>query len=479
VNKLIRCALLWFLALSISGCSGGKGDDSGSGTDTPSPDGYLVGAHYYLWFPQKFHEGFLRNKLSPAQEPELGIYDSTSTAVVQQHISWAAQYGISFFTLLWNPKSSAFNHVVADTFLQARNLGDIRFCIFYNTGELASSRGGITVIDQAAQERFFSDLDYFADNLFSHPQHLRIGARPVLILYVTRTLTGDYAAMIRAAREHMRTRGIEIFLLADEIFWDVTTHREGPDPAPYITQDPQAERVALFDAIFAYNMYEGNRASQGGYGADSSYIGDIEALYRRYQRTLPPSGALIPYVMPGYNDRGVRPAVDHFAIPREYSLGAGEGSFFDAFAQRLVFPFVNDSIPMVLITSWNEWSEDTAIEPAAEAPFTAEDQSSSGSFFTQGYRYSGHGLAYLEAVRRSFVAASGRVTDRAGRPQSGIKVQAWQAGHIAAAARSNSEGRYTLSSRFLKPGPADITVGHARQRAAVTIPRYDLDLQTP
>jgi hypothetical protein len=58
---------------------------------------------------------------------------------------------------------------------------------------------------------------------------------------------------------------------------------------------------------------------------------------------------------------------------------------------------------MMLITSWNEWNEDTAVEPVALAPATASDASDSGNDYTLGSgtqgavcvisRSSGRGLA--------------------------------------------------------------------------------------
>ena len=50
-----------------------------------------------------------------------------------------------------------------------------------------------------------------------------------------------------------------------------------------------------------------------------------------------------------------------------------------------------------MITSWNEWNEDTAIEPVAAAPATTNDRR--GGFFTQGYPYEGYGTTYLDIVR--------------------------------------------------------------------------------
>ena len=66
-------------------------------------------------------------------------------------------------------------------------------------------------------------------------------------------------------------------------------------------------------------------------------------------------------------------------------------------------------LPMLLVTSWNEWSEDTAIEPAALAPATVSDRSRSGSDFTQGYRYEGYGTRYLQILRENLDARSAGV----------------------------------------------------------------------
>jgi glycoprotein endo-alpha-1,2-mannosidase len=84
-------------------------------------------------------------------------------------------------------------------------------------------------------------------------------------------------------------------------------------------------------------------------------------------------------------------------IPRQWEPGAAEGSFFAESLERIAKPLVDPDLQMVLITSWNEWNEDTAIEPAAPAPATTRDRD--GEVFTQGYAYEGFGKTYLEILR--------------------------------------------------------------------------------
>jgi hypothetical protein len=57
-------------------------------------------------------------------------------------------------------------------------------------------------------------------------------------------------------------------------------------------------------------------------------------------------------------------------------MGSGRGRW-NVFADWLdwfTIPLIDPRLPMMLVTSWNEWSEDTAIEPAASAPATVWDR---------------------------------------------------------------------------------------------------------
>src|SRR3546814_15157667 len=75
-----------------------------------------------------------------------------------------------------------------------------------------------------------------------------------------------------------------------------------------------------------YNPYESGRPSHAGYGAESEFVPDVNGLYQRYRDATGGEVPIVPGVLAGYNDRGVRPRLDHYVIPRAWAPGAAEGT---------------------------------------------------------------------------------------------------------------------------------------------------------
>ncbi len=424
-------------------------------------DRFLVGAYYYTWYPGNFGHGYLRHTLVPPQLPVLGKYRSDDPASVERHIAWGSRYGIDFFALGWWPNREDQNRVIQESFLSARNIGDMRFCIFYETWALGYDKGrAATVFDAQKAARFVADMVSFARDYFRHPSYLTVGGRPVVILYLTRTLSGEYESAIARARKELEARGFDPFFIGDEVFWDVVPAGAAASGLKS-TPAPQVSRIRLFDAITAYNLYENARTGQKGYPATSDFVPDAVGLYERYRAAGGGAVYVVPGIFPGYNDRGVRRREDHYAIPRQWQLGASEGSTLAELFDRLAFRLVDPRLNMMLVTTWNEWNEDTAIEPLEPAPPTALDGGDSGSGYTQGYRYSGHGTVPLEVVRDKVVAVAGRLTDSGGAPVWGAEVVATRDGKEVARGASDRDGYYRLSRLRMPPGRYLVTTAGA------------------
>ncbi len=362
-------------------------------------DDVVIGAHYYLWFPENFKQGYLRNKLVPKQIPVLGEYDSELAETAARHIQYAKEYGIDFFSLDWWPFREEQNKAV-DTFLSAKNISDIQFCIFYESWELNfMPEVGATYFDKAAVDNFVDHLTTIADMYFQHPSYLHIDNRPVIILYLTRTWAGDYAIAMRKLREKMKEKGFNPYIIGDEIFWGIIPQGTRLEDLPAASSSPQVERAKLFDALTAYNLYNQTREDFRGYGRDSSFLEESLRLYKEYKLHPQIRRPVFPTVLPGYNDRGVRLAEDHFPIPRTWDDKSEEGSYFSKSIDTLIKPLMKKGPKVFFITSFNEWNEDTAIEPLVEGPSTMKDSSSTGDQYTNGYSYKGFGTTYLEIIK--------------------------------------------------------------------------------
>ena len=305
----------------------------------------LIGAYWYPWFGpgrQHWEEGYLG-------EPALGEYDSADPAVIQQQITWATDHGIGLFVASWWGRGSKEDTILSTSFPNVIEGSDFRFAILYETPGLLGMDSGRIRLDAETQQQLIDDVTYLAKAYFSHPNYLRIEGRPVLFLYLTRTLVGDIQGTMDTVREAVRAEtGEPAFIIGDEVYW----------------QSPSSLRILPFDGVTAYNMH----TSVPGIADGTQY-----AIWAH--KTAADGVAFVPDILPGFDDTGVRPEAEHPVIPRD------ETSF--ATQLRDAITLAHGPVRLVMITSFNEWHEFTSIEP--------------GESF---------GLAYLEIVREA-VATEG------------------------------------------------------------------------
>ncbi len=385
----------------------------------------------------------------------LGKYSSTDQRVAEQHIAWASAHGIDFFALDWWPSRRNSDDVIDRGYLSARNRGDVGFCIFYEAWALNFvDESGVTVMDEEANRTLANDLVHLARKYFNKPGYLKLGGRPVVVLYLTRTMVGDVGLAIRSARERLKAEGHDVFLVADEIHWKVV-----PENAPIVgtfekTEQPQPHRAALFDAITPYTVYDPANTHHAGYANATTLVRDVNDLYERYRKATSGRVPVIPSVVPGYNDRGTRLGEDHFVLPRRWQSEATSSSLLGELLDRIGYPNVDNRAPLLFVTSWNEWNEDTAVEPLVPAPATSQDAQLPAGDHTMGYQYDGDGFAALEAIRDRVAVVTGRVTDESGRPMRDVRVFGRQDGRVVVTDRTDSDGKYLLVRSSVHAGSA-------------------------
>jgi len=368
----------------------------GDRAELPDAPDFLVGAHYYPWYRAPSDEALergeigwmreaLRGRLAPRQLPRVGIYDSRDPKVIAAHIAQSVQAGIDFWPVSWWGPESRLDRTFREHILEHPEAKKLRYAVLYeSTGRLGS-------FEKPDYSNLVEDFRYLAKHYFDHPLYLRIDDRPVVFVYLTRVYFRDRGLEALAA---LREAFPKVYLVGDEVF--------GPR---------YHERHAkLFDAVTAYDVYG---QSLQAHGATAKAIEELERNFSNARKIANDAGvAFVPAISPGFNDRAVRDG--HPGRARAFSdrEGSREGDIFREMIRKVARPLADPRAKrMILITSFNEWYEDTQIEPTrGDAGETAKDDSPSGTHYTEGDTYRDYGSLYLDILREELgeAATSGK-----------------------------------------------------------------------
>lgn len=374
------CLFIGVLFLMPVAC----GEDKKSGQPASAAP-MLIGAYYNPWFGSdaKQWANYLRKKLTIQQTPVIGEYNCRDVAVIKKHIEWAQDGGIDFFAMNWFGPGTATDGTIKDHWAQylGKTQSPLKFCIAYQTLFILDSTGGaIPLSDNNTKQMLMDHFTYLAAEYFNHPNYLKINNRPVVFLKYSRLLVGDYEralAKVKTIIKHQKD--FDIFLVGDEVWWKGLT--------------PQ--RIKCFDAVTAYGMQ--GPLQYDGLPLLTGFFTDLEAQFNDYKIEAAKHGVrFIPGVMPGYNDRGLAPDAKHAVLPREATIDTeNEGSTYRLYLQ-LAKKYLDPAVNMMMITSFNEWAEDTQIEPATSSFLTPSKHPAE---LTGGYNYYGYNDLYLKITK--------------------------------------------------------------------------------
>jgi hypothetical protein len=409
---------------------------------------YLITASYYPWYyPERWNytecvAGLLRTNLVPAQQPVLGAYSSADSAVINRHIEWCSENGINVLMIEYIRPGDFIDTVLTKHFLKSPRINDIYFTFLYDWAIVFPN----FTVDDAKITQAVSHFNYIADTYFAHPRYLKIkNGRPVIFIYVTRALTpaNMVQKLASALRAAMQAKGYDIYLVGDEYFFLST---------------PQSSKLQYWDAIFGYDVY----ASKGGYPDSTGYLSIISSSQSAYKQTASATTVLgkttkvafIPSCMPGFNDRAIRrTCANHPALARRKNKNAAEGSMFQTAFGDISFAHLDTAVNMISITSFNEWHEDTQLEPTFVSSATFFDNSTTGTQYTQGILHEGYGMKYLDIIRNKVVAVAGNVRFT-GASATGAAVSAYDSATNLLTYQKPvfSTGKFTLSRKMLYAG---------------------------
>ena len=333
---------------------------------------FTVGVYYYPWHGGDFHGGnYLREHLSPPQLPSLGEYDDRDPGVIAQHLQWSLAANVSLWVSSWWGPGRREDNTLLQHILPHEELGKMQIALFYETsGRIPNFRDVSNVS---------SDITHIAANYFAHPNYLRIDGRPVLFVYLTRVLSrnGKLDEVVALMRRTAKTAGYDLYIVGDQVFGQPTN----------------SSALSSLNAVTNYDVY-GSMGAQGYAG--QSAVDSYYAAQAKWKALANAAGtAFIPAATPGFNDKGVRDG--HPAVSRRLTVSSEHGTLFRAMLQQAVNHTESATGNMLLITSWNEWHEDTQIEPVIVSTPTASDVNNGA--YSEGLDYEGYGERYLNILR--------------------------------------------------------------------------------
>ena len=261
--------------------------------------------------------------------------------------------------------------VMQNSMLNHPDRGDIKLAVFLEP-RITPRNPEVTAGSITAE------TNYLCDNYFNHPGYFSIDGKPVIFIYVTRAMNdADLTLLISTIRTAASNKGIgDVYIVGDEVWKD--------------NIDSKTARVNQMDAITNYDVY-GN-LGKARFVTDT--ILDTWQANNNLWKSLSDSlgKQFIPAVSPGFNDKAVREGNQ----PSSRKLNNEDNAFGTLFSGML--NRITDDMNMLMVTSFNEWHEDTQIEPVSVAPPTNLDDGA--GYYTDGLYYSGYGMLYLDILTR-------------------------------------------------------------------------------
>jgi hypothetical protein len=300
-------ALVYVLAALVLGIV--PAPASGAPSPAPAKSGTPLFAFYYIWFDTTSWD---RAKVD---YPQLGRYSSDDPRIMRQHIQWAKAAGIDGFIVSW--KDTTTNNrrlrLLMDT---ARQL-DFKLSMIYQG--LDFNRNPLPAKQVAA------DFVTFRDQFANDPVFYRVGGKPLTIWSGTWAFNHDEVALVtKPVRGAMRVLNTEKSL------------------ADY-------QRIADLTDGDAYYWSSVNPDTNGNYSTKLAAMS--QAIHKDGKYWIAPFA-------PGFDARlvGGSNTVDRKdgqTLRTEYGMA------------------VHSSPDMLGLISWNEFSENSYVEPSARYGYQA------------------------------------------------------------------------------------------------------------
>jgi Glycosyl hydrolase family 99 len=280
---------------------------------------HLVLAHYYPWYTTETW-----------RDPQLGDrplrpYSTEAQADVEAEAAQARAAGIDAFVVSWQglEAGNGFNDKRMRIALDAAQASGLRVCAYTET-YVANPRNSANMpVDPQSVFEWLTDL---VDRYGQHPAYLRVAGRPVIFIYAATLMNpSDWNGVIA----RLQSSGRNPLLIGDF--------------SRSILLEP-------FDGEYQYtNVFLTGEPLTDLYRAESLRVRTYNLLRDGDRRRL-----WVAPVTPGFDDSLL------VNRPTAHVVDRSNGSVYDEQWRTAI----DTGADWVVVTSWNEWWENTEVEPS-------------------------------------------------------------------------------------------------------------------
>jgi glycoprotein endo-alpha-1,2-mannosidase len=281
----------------------------------------LVLAFYYPWYTI---ETWQSSQLADRPVPR---YSTEAQADVTRQAREARSLGIDAFVVSWQglgPGADAgagFNDRRMRLVLEAGRAANMKVCVYTETYVANPGSNPTAPIDPQTLYEWLSDI---VDLYGSHPAYLRVGDRPVIFTYAASLFSQQGWADVIA---RLRTSGRNPFLVGDF---------------------SRSTLLEVFDGEYQYtNVFSSGDTLVDLNRTESLRVRTLNLLRERDRRRL-----WVASVTPGFDDSRIAGRTVPHVVDR------ANGSVYD----QQWSSAIDTTADWIVVTSWNEWWENTHIE---------------------------------------------------------------------------------------------------------------------
>jgi len=297
--------------------------------------------------------------------PLLGFYDESLPEVNDWHIKWALEAGITWFAWdwYWHSGEKKLHRSLEEGFLRARHCGMMDFCIHWCNHPVRSWPAIDNSPDGVADV-----IEYCAEAYFTLPNYLKIGNRPVFMVWKIEDILKACGGA-EAFKRNLLPR------------LNAICHRHGLGDIFLVLANNVPGRVAeipVGDAFTGYSYAGLTTVTPWSRPGCAPYSEMVDALPQLWRALHSAGKPFITSTQAGWDNTPRSVAFGPSAAKSRWVRTGNTAAEFER-SLREGKALVKDALPFFLIEAWNEWGEGSHIEPSKE-----------------------FGFSQLEAVRRVF-----------------------------------------------------------------------------